>query len=87
MTSSTERSGAGEPALSAESIQELLARAVSAYSAAVEDDPTLSPLPNGHEVTETDALRCICALLDSFEIEMFELAMWRLWSSSNRSGR
>jgi hypothetical protein len=66
---------------SAEAIQEQLADAVRAFSAALEDDPALSPLPEGHALTETDVLRCVGALLAAAEIELFEFAMWRLWSN------
>lgn len=65
---------------SPEAIQELVARAVSAFSAAVEDDAALSPLATDHGLTETDILRCVSALLATAEIELFELAVWRLWA-------
>jgi hypothetical protein len=57
-----------------------MAQAVEAFSAAVEEDPGMAPLPRGHGLTETDVLRCVSALLAAAEIELFELAMWQLWS-------
>jgi hypothetical protein len=65
---------------SAEEIQELVARAVLAYGAAVAAQPDLRPLPAGHEVAQTEVLRLVTALLKEAEVEVFELAMWQLWS-------
>lgn len=60
--------------------QALVARAVAAYDATAEDQPGTPPLPPAHELTQTQVLRLASALLKQVDVEVFELAMWQLWS-------
>lgn len=59
---------------------ELMARAVRAYLDQADEEPDVPPLPPQHDLTQTDLLRVITALLREAEVEVFELAMWQLWS-------
>ena len=69
------------PELSDGEIQALLARAVSLYAqrAAASDAP-LPAFPEGAEVTATDAVVTITAILKAVNVQLFELGMWQAWS-------
>ena len=68
-------------ALSDGEIQALLARAVKLYAerAAVNDTP-LPAFPDGAQVTATDAVVTITAMLKAVNVQLFELGMWQAWS-------
>jgi hypothetical protein len=66
--------------VSVEAVQERLAEAVAAYAALADDDPSAPALPEDHGLTDTDVLRCVSALLAAADVEIFELAIWQLWS-------
>ena len=68
-------------ALNDNEIQALLARAVKLYAerAAANDTP-LPAFPEGAEVTATDAVVTITAMLKAVNVQLFELGMWQAWS-------
>ena len=68
-------------ALNDNEIQALLARAVKLYAerAAASDTP-LPAFPEGAQVTATDAVVTITAMLKAVNVQLFELGMWQAWS-------
>lgn len=61
--------------------QALIENAVRAYSdLAAESSSSPAPLPENHSLTQTDVLRLVSALLETADVEVFELAMWQLWT-------
>ena len=62
-------------------IQALLARAVKLYAerAAATDTP-LPAFPEDAQVTATDAVVTITAMLKAVNVQLFELGMWQAWS-------
>ena len=76
MSSPTELTG---DSLALEDIQQLMERAVRAYSRLLDEGPTGPILHNGHTITATDAVRAASALLSALNLEVFELALWQSW--------
>jgi len=69
------------PELSDGEIQALLARAVKLYAERVAaNDTPLPAFPDGVEVTATDAVVTITAMLKAVNVQLFELGMWQAWS-------
>ena len=69
------------PELSDGEIQALLARAVKLYAERVTaSDTPLPAFPDGAEVTATDAVVTITAMLKAVTVQLFELGMWQAWS-------
>jgi hypothetical protein len=69
------------PELSDGDIQALLARAVKLYAERVAaNDTPLPAFPDGAEVTATDAVVTITAMLKAVPVQLFELGMWQAWS-------
>jgi hypothetical protein len=69
------------PELSDGDIQALLARAVKLYAERVAaNDTPLPAFPDGAEVTATDAVVTITAMLKAVNVQLFELGMWQAWS-------
>lgn len=61
--------------------QSLVESAVRAYSdLAANASPAPAPLRSNHDLTQTDVLRLVSALLEVADVEVFELAMWQLWT-------
>ena len=68
-------------ALNDSEIQALLARAVKLYAERVAaNDTPLPAFPDGAEVTATDAVVTITAMLKAVNVQLFELGMWQAWS-------
>ena len=68
-------------ALNDSEIQALLARAVTLYAArAAARDTPLPAFPDGAQVTATDAVVTITAMLKAVNVQLFELGMWQAWS-------
>ena len=68
-------------ALSDREIQALLARAVKLYAErATASDTPLPAFPDGAQVTATDAVVTITAMLKAVNVQLFELGMWQAWS-------
>ena len=69
------------PELSDGEIQALLARAVKLHAERVAaNDTPLPAFPDGAEVTATDAVVTITAMLKAVNVQLFELGMWQAWS-------
>ena len=67
--------------LSDSDVQALLARAVRLYAERVAArDAPLPAFPDGAEVTATDAVVTITAMLKAVNVQLFELGMWQAWS-------
>ncbi len=68
-------------ALNDSEIQALLARAVKLYAErAAANDMPLPAFPEGAQVTATDAVVTITAMLKAVNVQLFELGMWQAWS-------
>jgi len=76
MSSPTELTG---DSLALEDVQQLMERAVRAYSQLLDEGPAGPILHNGHRITATDAVRAASALLSAVNLEVFELALWQSW--------
>ena len=62
-------------------IQALLAKAVQLYAErSVERDGEFAAFPTAAQVTATDAMVAISAILKAVNVQIFELGMWQAWS-------
>lgn len=62
-------------------IQEMLAKAVRLYAErAAERDGALAAFPAGAQVTATDVMVTVTAMLKAVNLQVFELGMWQAWS-------
>ena len=68
-------------ALSDAQLQKLLVAAIKSYAARAEasDEPLPALAPNS-EVTATDAMLVVSAILKAVNVQVFELGMWQSWS-------
>jgi hypothetical protein len=68
-------------ALSDAQLQKLLAAAIKSYAARAEasDEPLPALAPNS-EVTATEAMLVVSAILKAVNVQVFELGMWQSWS-------
>lgn len=62
-------------------VQAMLARAVRVYAerAAASDAP-LAAFPAGAQVTATDVMVTVTAMLKAVNLQVFELGMWQAWT-------
>ncbi len=62
-------------------IQAMLAKAVRLYAErAAERDGSLPAFPAGAQVTPTDVVVTVTAMLRAVNLQVFELGMWQAWS-------
>lgn len=62
-------------------IQAMLAKAVRLYAErAAEHDGALAAFPAGAQVTPTDVVVTVTAMLKAVNLQVFELGMWQAWS-------
>ena len=79
MSSQAEAAAAARPSDAA--IQDTLARAVRLYAErAAEHDAPLAPFPPGVEVTATEVVVTVSAMLKAANLQLFELGMWQAWA-------
>jgi len=65
-------------------IQAMLAKAVRAYAERVaERDEPLGAFPAGANITATDVMVTVTAMLKSVNLQVFELGMWQAWTGRN----
>ena len=68
-------------ALADEDVQALLAAAVRIYADRMEErDAPLAAFPPGVDITATQAMVAITAILKAVNVQLFELGMWQAWS-------
>jgi hypothetical protein len=68
-------------AMSDAELQRLLAAAIKSYAARAEtSDEPLSALPPQTDVTATEAMLAVSAIMKAVNIQVFELGMWQSWS-------
>jgi hypothetical protein len=62
-------------------IQSALAQAVRSYAArAAESDNTLPAFPADAQMTATEVMVTVTAMLKAVNLQVFELGMWQAWS-------
>jgi hypothetical protein len=62
-------------------IQAMLAKAIRLYAErAAENDGSLPAFPAGAQVTPTDVVVTVTAMLRAVNLQVFELGMWQAWS-------
>jgi hypothetical protein len=62
-------------------IQHALAQAVRSYvERAVETDNALSAFPPAAQVTATEVMVTVTAMLKAVNLQVFELGMWQAWA-------
>ena len=62
-------------------IQDRLAQAVRLYAErAAETDGVLPPFPSGAQMTATEVMVTVTAMLKAVNLQVFELGMWQAWS-------
>jgi hypothetical protein len=44
------------------------------------DEEKISPFPPDHEITATEAMITVSAILSATGLQLFELGMWQAWS-------
>jgi hypothetical protein len=66
-------------------IQDMLAKAVRRYAErAAERDEGLPAFPAATQVTATEVMVTVTAMLKAANLQVFELGMWQSWSGANR---
>ena len=61
-------------------IQAMLARAVKRYAERAEQGDAPAAFPAGTEVTATDVMVTVTAMLKAVNLQVFELGMWQTFS-------
>ncbi len=61
-------------------IQTMLAKAVQLYAERAEAGGALPPFPANVEITATDVMVTVTAMLKAVNLQVFELGMWQAWS-------
>jgi hypothetical protein len=62
-------------------IQSMLAQAVRSYAArAAESDEALPAFPLEAQITATEVMVTVTAMLKAVNLHVFELGMWQAWS-------
>ena len=63
-------------------VQAMLARAVRLYAERVaEREESLAAFPVDAQVTATEVMVTVTAMLKAVNLQLFELGMWQTWSS------
>ena len=70
---------APESGLSDAELQGSLAALVREFARRAEDEK-ISPFPPGHDITATEAMITVSAILSATGLQLFELGMWQAWS-------
>lgn len=74
---------AADPAgLAPESVQRLMATAVTAYGRMLDAGVPAPAFGSATDVTATDAVRAASAVLKGVNLETFELALWETWGGT-----
>ncbi len=68
-----------EATLSDAELQRSLAALVREFARRAEGE-RVSPFPPGHDVTATEAMITVSAILSATGLQLFELGMWQAWS-------
>ena len=79
MSSPTE-AAAPPAALSDAELQRSLAALVREYARRVEEHGKLAPFPPEADVTATEVMITVSAILAAAGLQLFELGMWQAWS-------
>ena len=67
----------GEPAaISDDALRRVLTAAVKIYAAKAEDAETEIPPFDRHDVTATEAVTAVCAMIRAVDLNLFDVAMW-----------
>jgi hypothetical protein len=67
--------------LSDNDIQDMLAKAVRLFAGRVaENDAALPAFPADAQVTATEVMVTVTAMLKAVNLQVFELGMWQAWS-------
>lgn len=67
----------GEPAaISDEALRRVLTAAVKIYAAKAEGSPDEVPPFDKHDVTATEAVTAVCAMIRAVDLNLFDVAMW-----------
>jgi hypothetical protein len=61
-------------------LQRTLAKTVELYAARVEREGPLLAFPADAQVTATDVMVTVSAMLKAVNLQLFELGMWQAWS-------
>lgn len=81
MSSQAEAVASPSERLSDADIQAMLAKAVRLYAErAAEREDALAAFPEGTNVTATDVVVTVTAILKAVNLQVFELGMWQAWS-------
>lgn len=72
----------GNPSLTSNEIQELMAAAVRLYATRVDSEGPLPVFPEGTDITATETLVAATAILKGSNLQLFELGMWQAWSGN-----
>jgi hypothetical protein len=65
-------------------IQAMLARAVQLYTErAADGEHALPPFPPDVEISATEVMVTVTAMLKAVNLQVFELGMWQAWSGRN----
>ena len=66
--------------LSDAELQRSLAALVREYARRAEEDRDLAPFPPNSDVTATEVMITVSAILSAAGLQLFELGMWQAWS-------
>jgi hypothetical protein len=61
-------------------VRQLMTAAIRAYGRLLDEGHAFLPIDRG-EISATDAVRTASALLESADLETFELALWQAWGN------
>ena len=63
-------------AISDDALRRVLTAAVKIYAAKAEDAETEIPPFDKHDVTATEAVTAVCAMIRAVDLNLFDVAMW-----------
>ena len=63
-------------AISDDALRRVLTAAVKIYAAKAEDAETEVPPFDKHDVTATEAVTAVCAMIRAVDLNLFDVAMW-----------
>jgi hypothetical protein len=66
-------------------VRQLMTAAIRAYGRLLDEGHAFLPIDHG-EISATDAVRTASALLESADLETFELALWQAWGNRPWAG-
>jgi hypothetical protein len=56
-----------------------MSAAMAIYAAKLRSGERFSPFPEGEELSQTEVAIVVSELLEAGDMEIFELALWRIW--------